>query len=57
MSAFDNLAIQYFYSGDLDKSRYYNDRMVRGKTEANFSMIRKISENNCKKQFQNPFAI
>ena len=52
MSAFDNLAIQYFYLGDLEKSKYYNDRMVRGKKEASFSMIRKISETNCIKRMK-----
>ena len=46
MSAFDNLAIQYFYVGDLDRSRYYNDRMLRGKSEAKFSVVRKISAAN-----------
>ena len=46
MSAFDNLAVQYFYSGDLFRSKYYNDRMARGKAEAKFSVVRKISAAN-----------
>ena len=46
MSAFDNLAIQYFYIGDLFRSKYYNDRMLRGKSEAKFSVVRKISDAN-----------
>ena len=43
MNAYDNLAIQYYYEGDLEKSKYYNDRMTRGKTEARFSIVRKMS--------------
>lgn len=43
MNAYDNLAIQYYYEGDLEKSKYYNDRMVRGKFEARFSIVRKLS--------------
>jgi hypothetical protein len=46
MSAYDNIAIQYFYLGDLKKSKYYNERMVRGKSEARFSVVRKISNGN-----------
>ncbi len=52
MSAYDNLSIQYFYLGDLERAKYYNDRMLRGKTEAKFSVIRKISETHSKKKFQ-----
>jgi len=41
MSSFENLALVNFYLGRVDKSDYYIDRMLRGKTEANFSMMRK----------------
>ena len=54
MNAYDNLAIQYFYLGDLEKSKYYNDRMTRGKFEAKFSLVRKMSENHAKKMFKKP---
>ena len=43
MNAYDNLAIQYYYTGDIEKSKYYNDRMSRGKLEARFSIVRKMS--------------
>lgn len=52
MNAYDNLAIQYYYKGDLEKSRYYNDRMIRGKLEAKFSIVRKMSENHAKKKYK-----
>ena len=50
MSAYDNLAIQYFYLGELERSKYYNDRMCRGKFESNFSIVKKMSQNNAKKK-------
>eukprot|EP00350_Pseudokeronopsis_sp_OXSARD2_P012273 CAMPEP_0170568016 /NCGR_PEP_ID=MMETSP0211-20121228/80862_1 /TAXON_ID=311385 /ORGANISM="Pseudokeronopsis sp., Strain OXSARD2" /LENGTH=101 /DNA_ID=CAMNT_0010889659 /DNA_START=463 /DNA_END=768 /DNA_ORIENTATION=- len=53
MSAYDNIAVQYFYLGDLQKSKYYNERMVRGKSEAKFSVVRKISEANTVKKLKN----
>ena len=34
VSACDNLAIEYYYLGDLDKASYFNDRMMRGKVES-----------------------
>lgn len=46
MAAYDNLAVQYFYLGDLQRSRYYNGRMLRGKSEAKFSVCRKIAAAN-----------
>jgi hypothetical protein len=49
MNSYDNLAIQYFYLGELDKSKYYNDRICRGKFEANFSIVKKMSQNHAKK--------
>ena len=52
MNAYDNLAIQYYYEGDLEKSKYYNDRMIRGKVEARFSIVRKMSQNHAVKKFK-----
>ena len=43
MSSFENIAITYFYLGKIDKSKYYIDRFYRGKTEAMFSAVKKIS--------------
>ena len=45
MLAYDNLALQYFYLGELSKSRYYNDRVMRGKYEAKYSIVRKMALN------------
>jgi hypothetical protein len=44
LATYDYLAIQYYYLGDLDKSRYYHTRMHRGKFEGKLSKIRTISE-------------
>ena len=46
MNAYDNLSIQYFYLGELDRSKYYNDRVCRGKFEANFSIVKKMSQDH-----------
>lgn len=46
MTAYGDLALQYYYEGDIEKSKYYNDRMIRGKTEAKFSIVRKMSQNH-----------
>ena len=45
MIAYDKLALQYFYLGELEKSIYYNDRVMRGKYEAQFSLVRKMTLN------------
>ena len=45
VSAYDNLSIDYFYLGELQKSNYYNDRVMRGKTENNKSIVKKVSCN------------
>ena len=52
MSAYDHLAIQYYYEGDLEKAKYYNDRMIRGKVEARFSIVRKMSQNHASKKYK-----
>lgn len=51
MEAYDQLGIMYFYTGNLEKSKYYNDRMCRGKTEAKFSIVRKMSQNHASKKY------
>jgi hypothetical protein len=38
MLAYDGLALQNFYLGDQAKSKYYDDRAMRGKVEAPFSI-------------------
>ena len=43
--AYDNLSIDYFYLGELAKSNYYHDRIMRGKTENNKSIVKKVSCN------------
>lgn len=40
--------------GDLQKSKYYNDRMIRGKAEAKFSVVRKIAAANTVKTQKKP---
>ncbi len=51
MEAYDQLGIMYYYVGDLEKSKYYNDRMCRGKVEARFSIVRKMSQNHASKKY------
>ena len=43
MSAYENIATVYFYMGKLEKSDYYMERRLRGKSEAMFSAQKKIS--------------
>lgn len=43
MSAYDSLAIAYYYLGDLEKSKYYDDRIQRGKFESHYSICKKMS--------------
>lgn len=52
IKAYGSIAIQYFHLGDVDKSKYYNDRMLRGKCEAKFSIVRKMSEHYATKQYK-----
>ena len=52
MSAYENLAITNFYMGKIEKSDYYIDRVFRGKTEAMFSVIKKISMAYTKPKFK-----
>ena len=45
VTAYDNLSVDYFYLGELTKSNYYHDRIMRGKTENNRSIVKKVSCN------------
>ena len=42
INAYEGLGVQYFYLGQLKKSNYYVDRMMRGKLEKKDSKIREI---------------
>ena len=33
LMAYDSIGMQCFYLGDLERARYYHDRMIRGKIE------------------------
>mmetsp|Transcript_41594 Transcript_41594/g.39987 ORF Transcript_41594/g.39987 Transcript_41594/m.39987 type:complete len:118 (-) Transcript_41594:875-1228(-) len=44
MMAYDKIAINYFYLSDLDKAKYYQERMLRGQFEPSDSKLRKIYE-------------
>ena len=43
--AYDNLSIDYYYAGEISKANYYNDRIMRGKTENDKSIVKKVSCN------------
>lgn len=45
VKAYDNLSTDYFYLGELNKSNYYHDRTMRGKTENHRSIVKKVSCN------------
>jgi hypothetical protein len=38
------VAVNYFYMGDLEKSKYYSNRMLRGYFEPKQSKLRQIFE-------------
>mmetsp|Transcript_22539 Transcript_22539/g.21701 ORF Transcript_22539/g.21701 Transcript_22539/m.21701 type:complete len:88 (+) Transcript_22539:2028-2291(+) len=40
--AYDNLSLEYFYLGEITKSNYYHDRIMRGKMENDMSIVKKI---------------
>ena len=44
MLSYDKIAINYFYLSDLDKAKYYQERMMRGQFEEKKSKLRKIYE-------------
>jgi hypothetical protein len=39
------LGLAYYYAGDLEKARHFNDRMMRGKIECEDSVIKRVSNN------------
>jgi len=41
--AYDNLAIDTFYLGHIDKSNYYKERVIRGKTENQLSITKRVA--------------
>lgn len=45
MAAYDGMSVDYFYLGELMKSRYYHDRMIRGKVENDNSIMKKVTTN------------
>lgn len=45
MQAYDCLSVDYYYSGNLEKSKYYHERMVRGKVENDTSIMKKVTCN------------
>ena len=53
MSAYENLAITNFYLGKIEKCQYYNDRVFKGKSEAVFSVTRKIAYAYTSRKFKN----
>jgi tetratricopeptide (TPR) repeat protein len=46
--AYENLAIDYFYLGELDKAEYYHERFMRGKTENSLSIAKNVAINQIK---------
>lgn len=40
--AYEGLGTSYYYTGELKKSNYYLDRMMRGKMEKGDSKIKEI---------------
>eukprot|EP00347_Sterkiella_histriomuscorum_P001099 403373330 len=42
LRAYEQLGMQHYYLGNLEKSKYYNDRCMRGKTEKQNSKIRSL---------------
>jgi tetratricopeptide (TPR) repeat protein len=45
IKAYDNMSIDYFYLGDLDKAEYYQQRYLRGKTENGHSISKGVALN------------
>lgn len=45
LQACDFLGLAYYYAGDLEKSKHYNERMMRGKIECDDSVIKRVSNN------------
>jgi len=45
MTAYDCLSLEYYYLGEVDKCKYYHDRMTRGKMENSTSIVKKVTTN------------
>ena len=43
MHAYDNMGVDYFYLGDMEKCNYYHDRIVRGKFESEDSVLKSVT--------------
>lgn len=41
-AAFQGMAMQYFYTGELEKASFLNDRVMRGKRELQSSKLRQM---------------
>lgn len=46
--AYDLIGLQYYYLGDIERARYYHERMWKGISEDEKSPVRKISQQNLK---------
>lgn len=55
ISSYENLGLTNFYLGNIEKSGYYMDRVARGKTEAMFSGVKKISLAYTRRKFKSIF--
>lgn len=53
LKAYDNLSMEYFYLGQLQKSNYYHDRFMRGKSENDFSIVKKVTCNLLRSRREN----
>jgi hypothetical protein len=45
MQAYDCLSMDYYYTGNLEKSKFYHDRIARGKFENDTSIMKKVTCN------------
>jgi hypothetical protein len=45
LQAYDCIAMEYYYAGDLDKAKTYEERVNRGKLERKDSIIRSVCLN------------
>ncbi|CAI2387411.1 unnamed protein product [Moneuplotes crassus] len=54
--AFDYLGVQYFYLGNIEKSKYYHSRWLNGSYEPNTSNIRKVYSSISKRKFNYPIT-
>lgn len=46
--AYEELAVDYFYLGEIGKSEYYHERFMRGKTENDTSIAKSVAINQIK---------